>query len=477
MKKSRLVCCLLLPFAVAAAPPGEAEPGVRKLHFVQDDAQDYMVSKLYRLRYAQSNDLSPFVLGMVMRYNTNSSVGAIEYGANNSQMLSVTCPVEMMPYVDEFIRLADRPVKLDGKVPGEIIQGTGITRAVYRPKYRSGRNILSVLVNSVIGEGPASSLYAWDQTTNQIYWKDNTSNTAYVQQFLAYLDRPAPQINFTFKVYETRASELRDMGLEYLAWKNGPGMNIFQTAFQAFDVSSAGSAALQSLSGPVGGFFAAPQFDASFIRLLAQNGTAHLRNSATLTCANSDTAAYSVAFSPQFQNIIKKDSDKTFVTTSTVAEQPSQIALTVTGPVVNLHYGATQAGYPKAEAFDVDAYTPGDYAKLSGTVFFSYSLTAANAVERDNIGDELVETSEFASSLLLELGREVVLARWDKTQTVEQTVGIPWLCKIPYLRYLFGTVTRSEEKTFVYMTVTAEMLNTAPSGAYRFAAGELHRVK
>ena len=110
-------------------------------------------------------------------------------------------------------------------------------------------------------------------------------------------------------------------------------------------------------------------------------------------------------------------------------------------------------------------------------MFFSYSLTAANAVERDNIGDELVDTAAFASSLLLELGREVVLARWDKTQTVEQTVGIPWLCKIPYLRYLFGTVTRSEEKTFVYMTVTAEMLNTAPSGAYRFAAGELHRVK
>ncbi len=463
-------------FPVWADPP-ETDKGTRKLHFIQDDAQDYMVSKLYNLKYVQSNDLLPFVQGMIMRYNTNSSANCITYGANNNQMLAVTCPVKMMPYVDEFVRLADRPVKLDGKVPGEIIQGTGITRAVYRPKYRSGENILNVLVNSVIGEGPWSSVYAWDRNSNQIYWKDNSSNTEYVYQFLAYLDRPVPQIHFTFKLYETRESDLHDLGLEYLAWKNGPGMNIFQTAFQAFGVSSSGSAALQALSGPLGGFLAAPQFDASFIRLLAQSGNAYLRNTASLTCSNSDTAQYSIAFSPQLQNIIKKDSDKTFVSGSTIAEQLSQIALTITGPVVNLHYGQPQQGYPKSEAFSVDAYKPGEYSKYAGTVFFACKLVAASVVERDNIGDELIETTETDSNMLIELDREVILASWDKEQTVEQVVGIPYLCEIPYLRYLFGTVTRQKEKTRMYMTVTASMLNTAPSGKFQLASGELKRIK
>ena len=156
MCRSPIFCILVVCSACAvwAAPPDEEDKSVRKLHFIQDDAQDYMVSKLYELKYAQANDLVPFVQGMIMRYNTNSSAGSITYGTNNSQMLAVTCPVKMMPYVDDFIRLVDRPVKLDGKIPGEIIQGTGITRAVYRPKYRSGENILNVLVNSVIGEGP-----------------------------------------------------------------------------------------------------------------------------------------------------------------------------------------------------------------------------------------------------------------------------------------------------------------------------------
>ena len=137
---------------------GAAETGIRQLRFVQDDAQDYMVSKIYKLKYVQANDITPFVMGIVMRYNMNSSVGCIEYGANNSQMLTVTCPVKMMPYVDDFIAKVDRNIKIDGKVPGDIIKGTGITRAVYQPKYRSGQEMLNILVETVIGAGPYSSV-------------------------------------------------------------------------------------------------------------------------------------------------------------------------------------------------------------------------------------------------------------------------------------------------------------------------------
>ena len=139
--------------------PAAGQPGIRKLHFIQDDAQDYMVSKIYQLKYVQSTDLAPFVSGIVMRYNMNSTVNSIEYG-NNCQWLTVTCPVKMMPYVDDFIAKADRDVKVDGRVPGDIIRGTGITRAVYRPLYRSGQTLLNVLVNSVIG-AYCSLLLAW----------------------------------------------------------------------------------------------------------------------------------------------------------------------------------------------------------------------------------------------------------------------------------------------------------------------------
>ena len=356
-----------------SASPGPTAQKSRKVHLIQDDAQDRMVSKIYKLKYVQGNDLVPFVSGIVMRYNINSIVDSVSYG-NNQQWLTVTCPVEMMPYVDEFIAKADRNVKIAGKVPGEIIRGSGITRAVYRPLYRSGQAIADVLINSAIGTGPGGAIYAYDANSNQIYWKDNASNTSYVYQFLSYLDRPPPQITLVFTIYEIRESSLRDLGVDYLAWKNGPGLNIFQAGFNAFGLSSAGSAALQALSGPFGGFFFAPQFDASFIRMLQQNGKADIADTATMTVSNSNTASYSIYFNPQQQNIVKSDNDRTSVDISiaAAAANVNQSYAKITGPVVNLRYGESQSGYPDNEAFSVAAYDPEKFRKLPGTLFFQY---------------------------------------------------------------------------------------------------------
>ena len=453
----------------------EPKPKTQTLRLVQDDAQDYMVSKIYTLKYIQSNDITPWVMSMVKRYNMNSVVNCIEYGSQNQQFLTVTCPAGMMPYVDDFIKKADRNVEIDGKVPGDIIKGTGITRAVYQPKYRSGQTLVNIIVNAAIGEGPYGSVYGYDQNSNQIYWKDNSTNTEYMYQFLGWLDRPAPQITLNFTIYEMRESRMRDIGIDYLAWKNGPGLNIFQAGFDVFSLSSGGTAALQAMSGPFGAFMFAPQFDASFIRILAQSGDAKITNSANMTVSNSDTKSYSLQFNPQYQNIVKSDNDKTSVGISGIPDSVNQVSLMIAAPIVNLHEAESQQGYPASEAFSLAKYTPGHYAKLKGTLFFGYAVQSANVVERNNTGAELVETSNMASNALIELNKEVILAQWERQQDVEQTIGVPFLASVPILKYLFSTTQSSKENMRVYLTVKAEMLNTAlPNG---IKPGFLKKIK
>ena len=458
----------LLLAAASAEETDKAGPGVQQLRFVQDDAQDYMVSKIYVLKYAQANDLMPFVAGMIKRYNMNSSVSCIEYGSQNEQILTVTCPVGMMPYVDAFVKMADRNVMIDGKVPGDIIRGTGITRAVYRPQYRSGQDLVNIIVNAFINEGPYGSVYGWDQNSNQIYWKDNATNSEFIYQFLAFLDRPAPQITLTFQLYEVRESTLRDLGVEYLAWKNGPGLNLFQAGFDVFSLSSGGSAALQAASGPLGGFFFAPQFDASFIRVLEQSGRATLRNSATLTVANSDGNSYEIFFNPQLQNIVKSNNDQSSVTESAVPQVGlNQVYLKIITPIVCLHSGSEVD-------FEIPNYAPGAYDGLPGTLVFGYDVQAANVVERNNYGAELIETTQLQGNAAIDLRSEKLLASWEKEATVEQTIGVPFLSDIPILKYLFSTTTTSEEKTHVCLTVTAEILNTS---SQREKSGVLQKLK
>ena len=134
----------------------------------------------------------------------------------------------------------------------------------------------------------------------------------------------------------------------------------------------------------------------------------------------------------------------------------------------------SQPGYPANEAFEVANYRKGLYAGLSGTLFFGYKIQTANVMERDDLGNELVETSVINSNVLMPLKEERIIASWDREQEVEQVIGVPFLCDIPILKYLFSTTTTSVERSKVYLTVTATMLNTSkPDG---MNAGEVFRI-
>jgi len=81
----------------------------------------------------------------------------------------------------------------------------------------------------------------------------------------------------------------------------------------------------------------------------------------------------------------------------------------------------------------------------------------------------------LSGNCLIPLNTEYLLGIWELESTVEQIIGVPWLIKVPILRYIFGTVTKSREKTRVCVTVKAELLNTAkPDG---LTAGVLKKIK
>ena len=72
------------------------------------------------------------------------------------------------------------------------------------------------------------------------------------------------------------------------------------------------------------------------------------------------------------------------------------------------------------------------------------------------------------------MNKEVLITSWSRTQDVEQTIGIPFLSRIPVLKYLFGTTTHSREKSYLYITAFAEIPDT---GVGSMIAGKLTRLK
>jgi len=425
--------------------PGEGKP--REIRLLQDDAQQPMVTKVYQLKYINGNDLTPFVLGAAKRYNINSSVERLKYVAGKSQYLLVTTPPDNMKNIDEIVAAADRPGKIDTE--GSIVSGTGMTRLTYQPKYRSSDDMVTIANKVIRADG-----YAFrDPVSNLIYWKETQSIAGAIGQWFVALDHPLPQAELVFRVYEIRQSELNDIGVDYLAWKNGPGLNMLSAGWDAMSFSSTEKAFsnIDMLSSwSYGGMFVAPKFDMSFVRMLSQKGKAKIAASATITVINNYTGAYYVKFSPEAQNILKDDNDKTSVTVGSSMAMDVKLSTPVICFRRKGEVDSTYAG----DGFD---YTT--YSRLGGSIQFNYQITSYDVIERNNRGSELTDQSYVASALTADIGRERLLAIYNRKQKAEQVVGVPFLADIPWVKYLFSTTTKVDENVQMFVTVSSRLVH------------------
>ena len=448
----------------------EPEKEVRTIKLLQDDAQVRFASKLYELKYTKPTDIRPFILAAVTRYNARSQVDRVNNNNADRHYLLVSTGEDFIPYVDALIAGLDVPGKQDDF--GSIIEGTGVTRVTYHPNYRIGTEMLRIINAGM--RSPEGTIYL-NEDTNTIFWKDDRAAANAALNWIKYLDRPLPQVNLKLKYYEIRESKLRDIGLDYLAWKNGPGLDIFSAGFDTgkifsteavFDVIGGVSQLVDltkdfSSSWGYGGFFTAPKFDLSFIRVLQQSGNAKLAAEAELTFVNTpiyETEAlnthlpkvYTAQLTPGYENITKDDNDRTSVVTG----GDSSLTLSVINPVIC--FGATaEETQSKGEIPSTQEF----YEKNDGGVVFAYKLASKSVTERSNRGDELGDSSTVGGELTLGFKTEKLLASYVKENDVEQTIGIPFLVKIPVLKYLFGTTTSIKERTYIVVTAEASLVH------------------
>ena len=379
-----------LTFSFAA----QAEEKVQKITFIEDDAQKNMASKIYYLKYTKAGDIAPFIRSAVVRYCKESNVSSINDPSRKRQMLLVSTGINMIPYVDKLVEVLDRNAKFDKY---SNITGDGIAVGVYQPTYRAAETMLDVMIKGDVSSGGQDGAIKFDAKRNLFYFKDTPATVEDLKDKLSWLDKPIPQTRLEMTVYEIRNSDLQDLGIDYLAWKNGPGLNLFEAGYNALnvrisetilDMISGGTDLVGRTSLGFGGFYTAPAFDMSFLRILQQNGKATVSSTASLLISNTPGKVFSVSFAPEYQNIEKNGDHKSSVTV---------------GGDASMQFNASNA-----------VITAGK----NGTVNFSYVLQNSNVVERNNMGAELTETEEISADASLPLNKDVILASWTRTAEV-----------------------------------------------------------
>ena len=466
MVKTKFKAALLLMLGcctVWAADNGDS----RTIRLRMDDAQTRFASKVYELQNASAEDIAPFITSAVLRYDRNSTIRNVSSSKSSKQAILVSTGREFIPYVDKIVATLDRKVAKKSK-DGSTISGTGLTRIAYSPKYRAASDLANV-INSTISSN-AGELFT-NKETNTIYWRDQDAAAKRTLSYLEKLDRPVPQVRVRVNYYEVRDSDLKDWGFDYLAWKNGPGVNLFNVGYNAGELVV--NELLENVpyvlsnSWGLGGFFTAPQFDMSFIRCLQQEGNANVAATSSLMMVNTPVASkadfarlrgvqianpttapfiYRTSMTPEYQTIGKNVLGRTYIGKSTFEDEngvvhtdPPQLELQILNPFVCLE---NTAGKVK-----------------DGGVIFDYSLYFKSVVERGNTGDELSNSALFSGSTTLAFGKEKILAVYEKENDVEQTIGLPILCRIPVLKYLFSTTTNIKERTYIVVSAEAAMVD------------------
>lgn len=418
----------------------------RTLKVIEDRGQKQMATKVYELKHALAVDVTPFVLGAVKRYSAESDVERLNCKQTKQQFIVVSTGAEMMPYVDDLIAKLDRPGKLDEK--GSIIKGTGITNSVYYPRYRMATEFKDVAKAT----GSSDGIHFVDTVNNIVYWKDSVSDGETVLKNLQFFDRPVPQVEMTLNVYEISDDDLKELGIDYISWKNGPGANIFASGLDVFNfqkfidnadwTQNINTAA--QLSHTWGGFMVAPQIDATFIRMLNQKGKAKVASSGVLSFANDfnsdpgpkafSKAKYKIKFTPNYQDIAK-DKDQNV----SVKSAASEFYFYLRRPTVTFN------------GFKMDNKVVA--AK------FGWDLQIADTVEKTNTGADIQDVNYFTGWITMDVGGEKLLASFAKEQTSVQNNGIPFLCEIPLLKYLFGSTVESKSHKRVFVTVATKPLD------------------
>jgi len=459
-----------LLFACSTLAAGEA---VRTIHLRQDDGQVRYVSKIYQLKHAKAEEILPFINSAVKRYSRNSTVRRVTGTDAQGSALLVSTGSDFIKHVDDIVAALDRPGKSKN---ASAISGTGVTRIGYTPKYRAAAQFSS-LIDTMFGSASGAAFV--NAETNTIFWRDQAASAENTLKWVQKLDRPIPQVMIRLNYYELRDSDLKDWGFDYLAWKNGPGVNLLNVGYNAGELVvnellNATQFAANAAWG-FGGFFTAPQFDMSFIRCLQQSGSAAVSASASLTVINTPVASeleyaalrelqtqkpnvapylYRTSLTPEYQNISKNVLGRTLVGKSYYEDAngvkhscPPELNATIINPFVCLNNGEFIPASVKKDA-------------TSGCVIFNYALNFKDVVERGNTGTELSNSAVFTGGTTLSFGTEKMLALYEKENDIEQTIGLPILCRIPYLKYLFSTVTSVKERT--YIVVTAEAIPVNP---------------
>ena len=205
------------------------------VHFVRDNADPNVITKAYEIKHTDPYELRSYIRSIVQTRKVdenNTNVEAVKY-ADGSALLLISAEdyrFEDSPGAqgfDSIVRELDKP---------KLVSGSGRLTYVYSPKFRSSEDLMEMVKNvgaysrnEAMNNVGGNDVLMEDPDLNLIFFNTAPFSKQNIMDVISKYDRIEPSIRAKVTVYELYAENDTKLGLDFQAWKNNDGIDLFST--------------------------------------------------------------------------------------------------------------------------------------------------------------------------------------------------------------------------------------------------------
>lgn len=349
----------------------------------------------------------------------------------------VCCPKFQLPYITETLQTVDKDWVKE--------YNDGCWTMYYKAKNRNIRDIIDVLS---FHRSP-DRIVLFDDSNNAVGYSEQPNIAPLVMWGLETADIPPSQMTLDVAIYEVDTQNDLKLGLDWTAWKNGPGRDLFEFVFWDFN----GDDPLGLFPGAIvnsGVDYGRVRHynvlaTTAYVDFLQSKGKARLVTKSTVS-AKSGTVANVQAIDEVVNIQSQAASTPTVVNIPYVDKDGVSQVMTIT------EFHERMVNYRSSGQIGINL----DIFPVVGleTSELAIALDVSSVNGYTPSGGPIIDRRYITSYVDVKDGQPLVLGGIKKSSEVSAVNGLPFLRDIPYLGYLFGneTTTKRETELVVFLT-------------------------
>ena len=480
------------------------------VHFVRDNNDPRVVTKTYVLKNVDAYEFRDYLRQMVQSKRVGNATVQQAYPGNTAApplLATVSSPqltgataqpgynppvqlgsntaVECLKFADgtglllvsaEDYRFRDQEngigidtlvAMLDDPKLGALSYGSQMY--IYMPKFVPARNLkplienLGMNINDVTELWQGGDIVAYDPDLNWLIFDVSNYSCYNIAKMLKRFDVPIPQVRLKIKVYELDTENDDRIGIDFQSWKNNEGVDFFSVGGRYrnnWAAAYGGGWGKNFGSERTSYFNFNPKWNTRYIDLLAAKGRARVVHTGELLIRNNTSASFA-----RTTQIFYIDASQPAPGTTTTPDQglgPYKWLSNIIDRVFtrgddvgvgkgNQQITAKSAGYGftmKVNNASVNLDETRFNVTLTNTSLLGFQSNGAPRISEGNAVELDISLPHGKDSF--------VIGGLRKREVVKSKTGVPWLCDIPILEYIFSSVSTSVKDTELVVVAQCE---------------------